>query len=60
MEREPKKDPGLPTLLLVLGAAAVTAGVGMLCLPAGVIAGGVLTMLGGVALIRGGDSGDEQ
>ncbi len=60
MKREDKGGPGLPALLLVLGVAAVAVGVGMLCLPAGVIAGGVLSMLGGVALIRGGDSGYEQ
>jgi len=60
MKIGPKRGPGLPTLLLVLGAIAVVAGVAMLCLPAGVIAGGLLSMLGGIVLIRGGADGHEQ
>lgn len=58
MKKEARDSPGLPSVLLALGAAAVTVGVAMLCLPAGIIAGGLLSMLGGVVLIRGG--GHEQ
>ena len=47
----------LPTGLLVLGAVAVSCGIGMIYLPAGVVAAGVLSIIGGVLLIRGG--GDE-
>lgn len=47
----------LPTMLLVLGAAAVSGGVAMIYLPAGVIAAGCLAIICGVLLIRGG--GDE-
>lgn len=45
----------LPTVLLVLGAVAVSFGVGMIYIPAGVISGGGWTLLGGVLLIKGGD-----
>ncbi len=44
----------VPTVLVILGAAAVAVGVGMIYLPAGVIAGGLLTAAAGVVLIRGG------
>lgn len=44
----------LPTGLLVLGAVAVSCGIGMIFLPAGVIAAGALAIIGGVLLIRGG------
>ena len=44
----------LPTLLLVLGAVAVSCGVAMIYLPAGVIAAGAIDIVGGVLLIRGG------
>ena len=47
----------LPTLLLVLGAVAVSCGIAMIYLPAGVIAAGTLAIVGGVLLIRG--EGDE-
>lgn len=46
-----------PTVLVVLGAAAMAVGVGMIYLPAGVIAGGTLAALAGVVLIRGGGDG---
>lgn len=49
----------LPTLLLVLGAVAVSCGVAMIYLPAGVIAAGVLAVIGGVLLIRGGGEESE-
>lgn len=45
----------LPTVLLVLGAIAVSVGIGMVYIPAGVISGGGWTLLGGVLLIKGGD-----
>lgn len=44
----------LPTILLVLGAAAVACGVAMIYLPAGVITAGALAIVSGVLLIRGG------
>lgn len=46
----------LPTSLLALGAVAVSVGVGMIYIPAGTIAAGVLMMLAGVLMIKGGDS----
>lgn len=49
----------LPTILLVLGAAAVSCGVAMIYLPAGVIAAGTLAIIGGVLLIQGGGEGGE-
>lgn len=49
----------LPTSLLVLGAVAVSCGVGMIYLPAGIIVAGVLAILSGVMLIRGGGEGSE-
>ena len=49
----------LPTLLLVLGAVGVSCGVAMIYLPAGMIAAGVLAIIGGVLLIRGGDEKSE-
>ncbi len=46
----------LPTSLLALGAVAVSMGVGMIYRPAGIIVAGVLMMLSGVLMIKGGDS----
>lgn len=43
----------LPTVLLVAGAAAVSAGVAMIWPPAGIITAGILAMVGGVLLILG-------
>lgn len=50
----------LPTGLLVLGAVAVSCGIGLIFLPAGVIAAGALTIAAGVLLIRGGGDDSEQ
>lgn len=47
----------LPEVTLLAGAAAVAVGVGMLCLPAGVITGGVLAMAGAVFSIWGAGDG---
>lgn len=44
----------LPTGLLVLGAVAVSCGIGLIYIPAGIIATGVLMMALGVLLIKGG------
>lgn len=49
----------LPTMLLVLGAAAVSGGVAMIYLPAGVISVGALAIVSGVLMIRGGDDESE-
>ena len=46
----------LPTSLLALGAVAVSMGVGMIYRPTGIIVAGVLMMLSGVLMIKGGDS----
>lgn len=43
----------LPTGLLVLGAAAVSAGIGMIWLPVGVIAAGGMAIAGGVLMMMG-------
>lgn len=44
----------LPDMVLVLGAAVLTVGVGMIYLPAGLIVGGGLLMAG--AILIGGDA----
>ena len=44
----------LPTGLLVLGAVAVSGGIGLIYVPAGIIASGVLMITLGVLLILGG------
>ena len=44
----------LPTALLVLGAGAVSVGVGWFCVPAGIITGGCFSMAAGWRLIKGG------
>lgn len=50
----------LPTGLLVFGAAAVSAGIGMIWLPAGVIAAGGMAIAGGILMMMGrGVSADE-
>lgn len=49
----------LPTDLLVLGSVAVSYGIGMIYLPAGIIAAGVLSIIGGVLLIQGGGNDGE-
>lgn len=45
-------------LALAAGAAAVAVGTGMIYLPAGLIAGGVLAMIGAVLSIRGEDDAE--
>ena len=47
-------NEALPTVLLVLGAAAVSCGVAWLCVPAGIITGGCFSMAAGWLLIKGG------
>ena len=47
-----------PTGLLVLGAAAISWGIGRIYPPAGLIAAGALSVLGGLLLIRGGGEGE--
>lgn len=42
-------------LVLAVGAASVTAGAGMIYLPAGFIMGGLLMMAGAVLAMLGGD-----
>lgn len=49
----------LPTGLLVLGAVAVSCGIGMIYLPVGIVAAGALSIIGGVLLIRGGGDDGE-
>lgn len=44
----------LPTGLLVLGAVAISCGIAMIYVPAGVISAGALAVVGGVLLIKGG------
>lgn len=44
----------LPTALMIIGAAAVAAGIGLIYVPAGIIAAGVLTIISGILLIKGG------
>ncbi len=53
----PNKRQGRATaeLVLAVGAAAVTAGAGMIYLPAGFIMGGLLMMAGAVLAMLGGD-----
>ena len=46
----------LPELVLIAGAAAASAGAGMIYLPAGLIAGGCLAMAGAVLSLMGGDA----
>ncbi len=46
----------LPELALLGGAAVVAVGVGMIHLPAGLIAGGVLVMAGAVLSLWGDDT----
>ena len=49
----------LPTILLVFGAVAVPCGIAMIYLPAGVISAGVMAIICGVLLIRGGGETSE-
>lgn len=49
----------LPTGLLLLGAATVSYGVGVIYPPAGIITAGLLAMTGGVLMIKGGGDGNE-
>lgn len=46
-----------PEAMVVAGAAAVSAGVWAIYRPAGAIAGGLLLMMAGVALMLGGGDG---
>ena len=48
----------LPTTLVVLGAVAVSVGIAMIYLPAGIVATGVLAAIGGVLMIKGGDKNE--
>ena len=47
----------LAELVLVAGVAAVAVGVGMIYLPAGLIAGGTLAIVGAVVAMAGGSDG---
>lgn len=49
-------DALFPTILLVLGAISVSCGIGLIYLPAGIIASGAAMMALGVLLIKGGSS----
>lgn len=49
-----KIDEALPTVLLAFGAAAVSSGVALFCIPAGIITGGCFSMAAGWLLIKGG------
>lgn len=49
-------DALLPTILLVLGAISVSCGIGLIYLPAGIIASGAAMMALGVLLIKGGSN----
>lgn len=56
MDRKSKKRVGLLTdIALILGAVTVTVGVALLCLPAGIIVGGIMELAGGVLYALGGD-----
>lgn len=46
-------NDALPTGLLVLGAAAVSVGIGMIWLPIGVIVAGGMSIAGGVLMMMG-------
>ena len=50
----------LGELVLLAGAAAVTVGVGMIYLPAGLIAGGGLAIAGAVLSMCGGTEGGDE
>ena len=49
----------LPTTLVVLGAAAVSYGVALIYLPAGIISAGMLAVIGGVLMMLGGDENEQ-
>ena len=49
-----KIDEALPTVLLAFGAAAVSSGVALFCIPVGIITGGCFSMAAGWLLIKGG------
>ena len=54
-----KKIIPWPTVLIVLGAAAVTVGVALFSVPGSLIVGGVLSVGGGVMLLIGGEEKHE-
>lgn len=45
----------VPDVLMLIGAAAITVGVGLYSIPAGMIAGGTLLIIGSVLHVLGGD-----
>ena len=45
----------MATLFVILGAAAMTAGVALLSIPAALIVGGVLLIVAAALMIKGGD-----
>ena len=49
-----KLDDVLPSALLILGGIVASAGIGLIYVPAGIIAAGAMMMGLGVLLIRGG------
>ena len=49
-----KLDDVLPSALLILGGIVASAGIGLIYVPAGIIAAGAMIMSLGVLLIRGG------
>lgn len=56
MNKKTKKSVGLlADIALILGAVTITVGVALLCLPAGIIVGGIMELAGGVLYALGGD-----
>ena len=49
----------IPTILLIAGAAIVAVGIGLIYLPAGVIAGGLAMIAAGLLALNGGTEDDE-
>lgn len=53
--KDKKPISRLADIALILGAITITVGVALLCLPAGVIVGGIMELAGGVLYALGGD-----
>lgn len=52
-EKHPKWRGAVIDLLLIGGAVLVSVGVGLIYLPAGIVAGGVLSIVGAVLMAKG-------
>lgn len=60
MKNKTRNGPSIPWLLLLIGVVAIITGAAMIYPPAGFLVGGVLSIIGAVIMLMGGEeTGDK-